>query len=74
MTGSSAGDGSLTGGVGGVRRVLALLRGPQGGLHGVDVGLFLELADVLLVTDPLVAKPVGHLSAGSGIPIERGQR
>lgn len=49
-----------TGGVGGLGRSLSLCR-PHGRLHGVKVGLFLKLADVFLVADPLVAKPVGHL-------------
>lgn len=49
-----------TGGVGGLGRSLSLRR-PHGRLHGVEVGLLLELADVFLVADPLVAKPVGHL-------------
>lgn len=31
-------------------------------LHGVKVGLLLELADVLLVANSLVAKPVGDLA------------
>lgn len=43
-----------------MRRVLAL-PGPQGRLHGIQVGLFLELADVFFVADPLVAEPVGDL-------------
>lgn len=43
-----------------MRGVLAL-PGPQGRLHGVQVGLFLELSDVFLVADPLVTKPVGDL-------------
>lgn len=42
-------------------RFLALCR-PKGRLHGVQIGLFLELPDVLLIANPLVAKPVGHLS------------
>lgn len=44
----------LHGGGGRVRRV-------HGRLGGVQVGLLLELADVLLVPDPLVAEPVGYL-------------
>ena len=35
-----------------------------GGLGGVEVGLFLELADVFLVADSLVAEPVGDLREG----------
>ena len=42
---------------------VVVLRGHQGCLHGVDVGLLLELPDVLLVADPLVAEPVGNLPA-----------
>lgn len=30
-------------------------------LGGVEVGLLLRLADVLLVPDALVAEPIGHL-------------
>lgn len=44
-----------------MRRILAL-SGPQGCLHGIKVGLLLELANVLLVANPLVAKPVGDLA------------
>lgn len=44
----------LHGGGGRVRRV-------HGRLGGVQVGLLLELADVLLVPDALVAEPVGYL-------------
>lgn len=36
-----------------------------GGLGGVQVGLFLKLADIFLVADPFVAKPVGHLCGAS---------
>lgn len=35
--------------------------GADGGLGGVHVGLLLELANVLLVSDSLVPKPVGYL-------------
>lgn len=41
-------------------RIFALF-GPQRRLHGVEVRFLLELADVLLVTDSLVAKPIGDL-------------
>lgn len=41
-------------------RVLVLCR-HDGRLHGIDVGLLLELPDVLLVADSLVAKPVAYL-------------
>ncbi len=37
------------------------LSGPQGCLHGIEVGLLLELANVFLVADSFVAKPVGYL-------------
>lgn len=47
-------------GVGSVGRVLALF-GPQCCLHSVEVRFFLELAYVLLVTNSLVAKPIGDL-------------
>lgn len=38
--------------------------GAHGGLGCVEVGLLLELSDILLVADPLVAKPVGYLRKG----------
>lgn len=41
-------------------RIFALF-GPQCCLHGVEVCFLLELADILLVTNPLVAKPIGDL-------------
>lgn len=34
----------------------------QGRLHGVKVGLLLELANVFLVADSFVAEPVAHLA------------
>lgn len=34
-----------------------------GSLGGIQVGLFLKLADIFLVPDPFVAKPVGYLCA-----------
>lgn len=37
------------------------LLGPQRRLHSVEVGFLLELANVLLVANPLVAKPIGDL-------------
>ena len=43
-----------------MRRIVAL-SGPQGCLHGVEVGLLLEFTNVFLVADSLVAKPVGDL-------------
>lgn len=49
-------------GVGSVWGVFAL-SGPQGCLHGIEVGLLLEFANVFLVADSLVAKPVGDLIA-----------
>lgn len=48
-------------GIRSVRRILAL-SGPQGCLHGIKVGLLLKLANVLLVANSLVAKPVGDLA------------
>lgn len=47
-------------GVWSVGRIFALF-GPQGCLHSVEVRFLLELAYVLLVTNSLVAKPVGDL-------------
>ena len=47
-------------GVGGVRGIIAL-SGPQSRLHGVEAGLLLELANVFLIADSLVAEPVGNL-------------
>lgn len=44
-----------------VRGIVSLSR-PQGCLHGIKVGLLLELANVFLVADSLVAKPVGDLA------------
>lgn len=41
---------------------IVALSGPQGCLHGIKVGLLLELANVFLVADSLVAKPVGDLA------------
>lgn len=41
---------------------IVALSGPQSGLHGIKVGLLLELANVFLVADSLVAKPVGDLA------------
>lgn len=35
--------------------------GSHGCLCGVEVGFFLKLADILLVPDSFVAKPVGYL-------------
>lgn len=43
-------------------RGILSLSGPQGCLHGIKVGLLLELADVFLVANSLVAKPVGDLA------------
>lgn len=37
------------------------LFGPQRCLHSIEVGFLLELANVLLVANPLVAKPIGDL-------------
>lgn len=42
----------------------------HGGLGGVQVGLFLKLADVFLVPDPFVPEPVGYLCVGDS----RGRR
>lgn len=39
-------------------------------LGGIQVGLFLKLADVFLVSDPFVAEPVGYLRVGD----RRGRR
>lgn len=47
-------------GVWSVGRIFALF-GPQCCLHGVEVCFLLELADILLVTNSLVAKPIGDL-------------
>lgn len=44
-----------------MRGIVSLSR-PQGGLHGIKIGLLLELANVFLVADSLVAKPVGDLA------------
>lgn len=41
---------------------IVALSGSQGCLHGIKVGLLLELANVFLVADSLVAKPVGDLA------------
>lgn len=35
--------------------------GRHGSLCGIEVGFFLKLADILLVPDSFVAKPVGYL-------------
>lgn len=43
-------------------RGIVTLSGPQRRLHSVKVGFLLELADVFLVADSLVAKPVGDLA------------
>lgn len=43
-------------------RGIVALSGPQGCLHGIEVGFLLELANVFLVADSLVAKPVGNLA------------
>lgn len=37
------------------------LFGPQCCLHSIEVGFLLELANVLLVANSLVAKPIGDL-------------
>lgn len=42
-------------------RGVVALSGPQSCLHGIKVGLLLELSNVFLVADSLVAKPVGDL-------------
>lgn len=42
-------------------RGVVALSGSQRCFHGVQVGFLLELANVLLVADSLVAKPVGDL-------------
>lgn len=47
-------------GVWSVGRIFALF-GPQCCLHGVEVCFLLELADILLVTNSLVAKPIRDL-------------
>lgn len=44
-----------------MRRILSLSRTHRC-LHGIKVGLLLELTDVLLVANSLVAKPVGDLA------------
>lgn len=43
-----------------MRRILPLSRTHRC-LHGIKVGLLLELTDVLLVANSLVAEPVGDL-------------
>lgn len=43
-------------------RGIVALSGPQSCLHGIKVGLLLELANIFLVADSLVAKPVGDLA------------
>lgn len=43
-------------------RGIVALSGPQSCLHGIKVGLLLKLANVFLVADSLVAKPVGDLA------------
>lgn len=48
-------------GVGSVRGILSL-SGTHCRLHGIKVGLLLELADVFLVSNSLVAEPVGDLA------------
>lgn len=52
---------SVTCGVGSVRGILSL-SGTHCRLHGIKVGLLLELADVFLVSNSLVAEPVGDLA------------
>lgn len=47
-------------------RGIIALSGPQGCLHRIEVGLFLEFANVFLVADSLVAKPVGDLVEKKG--------
>lgn len=39
------------------------VRGRHGCLCGIEVGFFLKLADILLVPDSFVAKPVGYLQS-----------
>lgn len=52
-------------GGGATRRAAHRVRGSAGSLLGrVQVRLLLRLADVLLVADPLVPEPVGHLRHG----------
>lgn len=52
---------SATCGVGSVRGILSL-SGNDRCLHGIKVGLLLELTDVLLVANSLVAEPVADLA------------
>lgn len=51
------------------------VRSRHGCLCGIEVGFFLKLADILLVPDSFVAKPVGYLqSAETWVKGKRGQR
>lgn len=43
-------------------RGIIALSGSQGCLHGIQVGFLLEFANVFLVADSLVAKPIGDLA------------
>lgn len=43
-------------------RGIIALSGTQGCLHGIQIGFLLEFANVFLVADSLVAKPIGDLA------------
>lgn len=48
--------------------------GRHGSLCGIEVGFFLKLANILLVPDSFVAKPVGYLQiAQTEVKGKRGQ-